>query len=264
MLDNLINDLIIGMSNVSDAYFLVYPDTSITGRSSSKIRIEEQVAEDRFVYRDFDVEFNIEHSVIVQPVDPLNPENGINPENPPEANLDQELLSIDFVSSFNFGSQAISVHNQTYYAKPQRLLNEDGTVNESEERSNYVQISDRRSENERNGWQLAVTQKEQFKGEKNQVLNGASLSLSNQQLVTAQGGTAPSLQVTNPLTLVPGNRRTLILAEREEGTGTWIYRFGNANTAKESVSLTVPKGANPEATTYQTTLIWELSAVPNN
>lgn len=199
----------------------------------------------------------------VSPVDPLDPEIEVDPENKPELPEDQGQLSIDFVSSFNFGSQAISVHDQTYYAQPQRLLNEDGTVNENEERPNYVQISDRRPENDRNGWTLAVTQKEQFKGAENQVLNGASLSLSNQQVITAQGGTAPGLQSV-PCTLVPGKRRTLLHAQGSEGTGTWIYRFGDVDTAGESVALDVPRGANPEATTYSSTLIWELSAVPGN
>ncbi|MGQ4068276.1 BspA family leucine-rich repeat surface protein [Enterococcus mundtii] len=175
---------------------------------------------------------------------------------------DQGLLSIDFVSSFNFGAQAISVHDQTYYAQPQRLLNGDGTVNEIEERPNYVQISDRRPESERNGWELAVTQQEQFKGKGNQVLNGASITLLNQQVVTAQGGTAPELQSVHPL--IPGNRQRLLKAQGSEGMGTWIYRFGDAETAKESVALNIPKGANPEATTYSTKLTWELSRVPDN
>ncbi|MFS1021054.1 WxL domain-containing protein, partial [Enterococcus casseliflavus] len=199
----------------------------------------------------------------VSPVDPLDPEIEVDPENKPDLPEEQGPLSIDFISSFNFGSQAISVHNQTYYAQPQRLLNEDGTVNGSEERPNYVQISDRRPENERNGWELAVTQREQFKGEENQVLNGASFSLSNQQVITAQGGTSPGLQSV-PCTLVPGNRRTLLKAQGSEGTGTWIYRFGDGETAGKSVALNVPRRANPEATTYSTSLIWELSAVPGN
>ncbi|MDB1689568.1 WxL domain-containing protein [Enterococcus casseliflavus] len=205
----------------------------------------------------------VEEKIMVLPVDPLDPETEVSPENKPELPEDQGQLSIDFISSFYFGSQAISVNDQTYYAKPQRLLNEDGTVNESEERPNYVQISDRRSENERNGWELAVTQKEQFTGEENQVLNGASLSLSNQQVITAQGGTAPGLQ-SIPCDLVPGNRRTLLKAQGNEGTGTWIYRFGDGETAGESVALDIPRGSNPEATTYSSTLIWELSAVPDN
>ncbi|MGG5305308.1 hypothetical protein IGK16_002979 [Enterococcus pernyi] len=198
----------------------------------------------------------------VDPVDPLNPEIEVYPENKPDLPEDQGLLSIDFVSSFNFGSQAISIHDQTYYAQPQRLLNEDGTVNENEVRPNYVQISDRRPESERNGWELAVTQQEQFKGKENQVLNGASITLLNQQVVTAQGGTAPELQSVHPL--IPGNRQRLLKAQGSEGMGTWIYRFGDADTAEESVTLNVPKGANPEATTYSTKLTWELSRVPDN
>jgi hypothetical protein len=204
----------------------------------------------------------VEEKKIVSPVDPLDPEIEVDPENTPELPEDQGRLSIDFVSSFTFGPQAISVHDQTYYAQPQRLLNDDGIVNESEERPNYIQISDRRPENERNGWTLAVTQKEQFKGEENQVLNGASLNLSNQQVITAQGGDAPELQSVH--SLIPENRQTLLKASGSEGTGTWIYRFGNGETAGDSVALDVPKGANPEATTYSSTLIWELSAIPGN
>jgi len=199
----------------------------------------------------------------VKPVDPIDPDKEVDPENPPVLPENQGLLSIDFISQFNFGEQVISVQDKTYYAQPQRLLNEDGTVNENEERPNYVQISDRRSENDRNGWTLAVTQKEQFHGAENQVLNGASLSLLNQQLITTQGGTAPGLQSV-PYTLVPGNQRTLLHAQVTEGTGTWIYRFGDGETAGESVTLDVPRGANPESTTYSSTLIWELSAVPGN
>lgn len=132
---------------------------------------------------------------------------------------DQGQLSIDFVSIFNFGPQFISVHDQTYYAEPQRLLNENGTVNETEERPNYVQISDRRSENERNGWELAVTQKEQFRDELNQELFGAKIRLGNQQVLTAQGGTVPGLR-SDLFDLESGNRRVLLRAQGTEGTGT--------------------------------------------
>lgn len=200
----------------------------------------------------------------VSPVDPLDPETEINPENKPQLPEDQGRLSIDFVSQLQFGTQGISVTDQTYYAQPQRLLNEDGTVNETEERPNYVQISDRRPENDRNGWQLAVTQNNPFTSTNNRELNGARLRLTNQQLATAQGGSVPEFQQTNPLALVPGNRRILLMAQGTEGTGTWIYRFGDQETANKSVALDVPKGANPEATRCETTLTWELSAVPDN
>lgn len=200
----------------------------------------------------------------VSPVDPLDPEVEVDLENKPELSEDQGPLSIDFVSSFNFGSQSISVQDQNYYARPQRLLNGDGTVNEDEERPNYVQISDRRSETDRNGWQLSVTQNNQFSSENGKELSGARMRLTNQQIATAQGGTAPSLQQTEPLELVPGSKHVLLRAQGNEGTGTWIYRFGDANTAGNSVVLDVPKEANPEATSYSSTFTWELSSVPAN
>lgn len=200
----------------------------------------------------------------VSPVDPLEPEVEVDPENKPELPEDQGLLSIDFASSLNFGEQTISVQDETYYAQPQRLLNTDGTVNEAEERPNYVQISDRRSENERSGWQLAVTQKEQFQTQEGSELDGARLQFTNQQLATAQGGEEPELLHEDLLTLIPGMKQSLLRATSDNGTGTWIYRFGDRDSAAESVALEVPSGTSPEATGYSTTLIWELSSVPGN
>ncbi|WP_301359285.1 WxL domain-containing protein [Enterococcus spodopteracolus] len=205
-----------------------------------------------------------EELAIVSPVDPLDPETEIDPENKPQLPEDQGRLSIDFVSQFHFGTQGISARDQTYFAQPQRLLNEDGTINETEERPNYIQVSDRRSDTERHGWQLAVTQKTQFENEVGHQLTGSQLRLTNQQLATAQDGIAPELQQTNPLALTPGVKRVLLMAQGDEGQGTWIYRFGDEETASESVALTVPRGATPEATTYKSTLTWELSAVPSN
>ncbi|MDA9428692.1 cell surface protein [Enterococcus mundtii 1A] len=232
---------------------------TIPGYSLTKIPPNETGI---FTREEIEVIYIYELSDLIPPIDPLDPEMEVNPDNKPEIPEGQGRLSIDFVSQFNFGKHNISVQDQTYYAQPQLLLNEDGAVNENEVRPNYVQISDRRPESQRNGWELAVTQQEQFKGKGNQVLNGASITLLNQQVVTAQGGTAPELQSVHPL--IPGNRQTLLKAQGSEGMGTWIYRFGNADTAEESVMLNVPKGSNPEATSYSTKLTWELSSVPDN
>ncbi|AUB51694.1 WxL domain-containing protein [Enterococcus mundtii] len=217
-----------------------------------------------------DVTFEPATTLIVEdvgpfsPVDPLDPELEVEPENKPELPEDQGQLSIDFISSFNFGSQAISVHEQTYYAQPQRLLNEDGTVKENEERPNYVQISDRRPDNGRSGWQLSVTQNGQFSNQNGHELIGSEIQLLNQELVTAQGGTAPALKEETGQKIIPNTKRILLQADEKSGTGTWIYRFGNAETADKSVGLYVPKGTNPEAKEYSTTLTWELSSVPEN
>ena len=206
----------------------------------------------------------VEEKVVMSPVDPLNPKTDVKPENKPEISENQGRLSLDFISQFNFGIQRISNSDQTYYAQPQRLLNEAETVNESEERPNYVQISDRRPDNERNGWQLSVTQNEQFSNQSGHELIGSEIQLFNQELVSAQGGTIPELQEEPVQQILPNTRKVLIQANGESGTGTWIYRLGNQQTADKSVGLYVPKGTNPEATSYSTKLTWELSAVPDN
>ncbi|AVC42349.1 WxL domain-containing protein (plasmid) [Enterococcus gallinarum] len=200
----------------------------------------------------------------VSPVDPLDPEAEVDPENKPELPEDQGPLSIDFISAFNFGSQAISVQSRTYYAQPQQLLNPDGTIIEGEERPNYIQVSDRRAENDRHGWQLAVTQNSQFTNLDDHELAGARLHFSNQQFATAQGGTEPELSHRDGVVLVPGQKTELVTAKGEQGSDTWIYRFGDRASAGESVALEVPPTATPKATTYHTTLTWELSAVPEN
>lgn len=200
---------------------------------------------------------------VPSPLDPINPEEEVNPENPPIIPDNQGLLTIDFVSQFDFGQQLISLSDQTYFAKPQRLLNEDGTINQEEERPNYIQISDRRPEEDRNEWQLSVTQREQFKGEQGQELLGAKLQLMNSEIIGTQGEKVPELQSkTNELQ--PENKKILIKARGDEGKGTWIYRFGNSETARESIALVVPKGSNPQNVNYSTTLTWELSSVPDN
>ncbi|MFW8667092.1 WxL domain-containing protein [Enterococcus entomosocium] len=199
-----------------------------------------------------------------KPKDPLNPTEEVAPENVPELSEEQGLLSIDFVSRFSFGQQGISAQTKNYYAQPQRLLNPDGNVNQEEERPNYVQISDRRSENDRHGWTLSVTQNEQFINPQKHQLRGARIQLANQQLASVQGMGEPDLSQPDGIKLIPGEKTDLMTAKDGQGTGTWIYRFGDAASADKSVVLEVPSSATPQAATYQTTLTWELSAVPGN
>lgn len=197
------------------------------------------------------------------PLDPLDPEVEVDPENHPELPEEQGLISIDFVSQFNFGTKNIATQARTYYADPQRLLNGDGTVNQTEERPNYIQITDRRSIADQGGWELSLRQEEQFKTADGKELLGAQLQFENAELLSTEQNSKPEF-VREAQILLPGVRHQLIIAENAEGQGTWIYRFGNETTGGESVKLEVPKGSNPDAKSYSTTLNWELNAVPGN
>ncbi|CAD5901549.1 conserved exported hypothetical protein [Carnobacterium maltaromaticum] len=197
------------------------------------------------------------------PLDPLNPDLEVDPENKPNLPEEQGQLSIDFISQFNFGTQSISTQDKTYYVNSQRLLNEDGTVNNTEERPNFVQVSDRRPSNQRGGWELSLSQESQFSTSDGKELVGAQLQLANAELISPQENSNPSF-VETLQNLIPGVRQPLIIAEGDEGQGTWVYRFGDSTTGSESVKLQVPKGSNPNAESYSTTLNWELSAIPGN
>lgn len=197
------------------------------------------------------------------PLDPLNPDVEVDPENKPNLPEEQGQLSIDFISQFNFGTQSISTQDKTYYANSQRLLNGDGTVNETDERPNFIQVSDRRSSDQRGGWELSLSQESQFSTSDGKELIGAQLQLANAELISPQENSEPNF-VESLQNLIPGVRQPLIRAEGDEGQGTWIYRFGDSTTGSESVKLQVPKGSNANAESYSTTLNWELSAIPGN
>lgn len=214
-----------------------------------------------------------EETIIVQykyeleqmlPLDPLFPSNVIDPENKPDISNNQGLFSIDFASKIDFGSQAISSQERNYYANAQRLLNEDGTVNEEEKRPNFVQISDRRFEDKQSIWQLAVTQKYQFSTINGQELAGAQIHLENIEAIRLQEGSEVEIQKIDSVALIPNKKSPIFTSLENEGTGTWIFRFGDEMTANESVKLNVPSGANPRAESYTTSLVWELSSVPGN
>ena len=105
----------------------------------------------------------------VNPVDPTDPD-GPNPgTNGP--------LSIDYASSLDFGSIKSRIKNETYYARAQTYLNDDGTA-AMLKTANYVQVTDNRGNNA--GWRLTVKQNGQFKNENtlNQELTGSVIKLT--------------------------------------------------------------------------------------
>lgn len=197
------------------------------------------------------------------PLDPLFPDQSIDPENKPNLPVDQGLFSIDFASQIRFGKNRLSLTESFYEAAPQRILNEDGSINEQEVRPNYVQISDRRSNNDRTNWQLSVRQSEGFFTDSGEELLGAQVRFENQKLTSAKGNVSEELQPDHTTTLIPGERQVLFEIPEDEDSDTWFYLLGDENTAGNSVILDIPMGSNPQAENYTTRFTWEISTVPS-
>lgn len=199
------------------------------------------------------------------PVDPLEPDVEVNPENPPVIPENQGLLSLDFVSQFRFGQVPIRSTKGTYHALPQQMIPAEGAT-ETKERPNYVQITDQRKDVEETGWRLSATLDSQgFRNEDNEPLIGAQISLANQRLMTTSENSNASMPelstVKDSVTLAPGEAQPLLTGD-SQSTGTWVYRFGDQETAATSVTLEVPAGANPKLGRYRATIEWSLSSVP--
>lgn len=174
-----------------------------------------------------------------KPVIPTDPDDHENPKPGP--------LSIDYVSNLYFGEQKTTGSEMTYHAELDHMKDSTG---KDIDRPNFVQVTDKRGSNA--GWNLTVTQDSQFKNGDNE-LAGATLKLDNATLSTANDGTAPSAAPTT-LELSVGTAVTVMSAKADEGTGTWLDRFGkDEEEGKTSVSLTVPgdtkkfKGNMPQA-----------------
>lgn len=203
-----------------------------------------------------------ETSVIVDgvdPRDPLNPDVDVDPDNRPTLPENQGLISIDFISQFDFGHVPIRSSQAYYPALPQKLRNaEDDPA--GVERPNYVQISDRREES--TGWTLSARLDEAgFVSEEGHQLRGVQLLLNNIRMATTSSNTSSAPTYWESRELNAG-RQILAKAEEGQGSGTWIQRFGDGETMDQSVMLEVPVSATPQATSYTGIIHWELSFVP--
>lgn len=163
-------------------------------------------------------------------------------------------LTLDFVSSFDFGTHPISVDNEVYTAAPQKL--DDGR-----EVPNYAQVTDLRGSAA--GWTLSVQQKGQFVSVKEgSELEGAQIKFTNGQV--ASESTSTPKDVANSAELAPGVTEKLVFSNIGEGTGTWVYGLGDDATKGSSVELAVPGKSFKAADAYKTVLTWSLSDVPTN
>jgi hypothetical protein len=199
----------------------------------------------------------------IKPLDPLLPDptkpvipiDPTDPAGPPVGTGDS--LSLDFASSFQFGSQAISTKDEMYTALPQEYNDFAGVKKKG---PNYVQITDVRGTGA--GWQLSVKQNGQFQTAQSQELKGAKLTFKNGEMISnLSNAYAPLANGTFELPL--DTEVDVVTAANDKGIGTWLYRFGSdQSTGSSSIQLTVPGSSVKYAKKYQTSLTWSLKNVP--
>lgn len=194
----------------------------------------------------------------VNPIDPVNPDpdNPITPDDPDDhEDPTSGPLSIDYVSNLRFGEQKTTGTDTTYYAQLDHITDSKGV---STDRPNFVQVTDKRGSNA--GWHLTVTQDAQFKSGQEE-LNGAVLTLDHATLATPNDGKAPT--ASQNISLTPGKASDVLDAKADQGTGTWLNRFGNdEEEGKSSVSLSVPGKTKKVQGEYKTSLTWTLTDSP--
>lgn len=187
------------------------------------------------------------------PVDPVDPEDPDNPGGNPGTG-ENGPLSLDYASSFDFGTNNVPTKDETYTAK-----SDNGS-------SNYVQVTDQRAGGPK-GWTLTVAENDQLKSDSGDTLTGAELLLGSGSVKTTSGNetngnnTVTSSTNTTPLS-TNGATSTVMSAKAGGGFGTWLDVFGKADDS--SVKLNVPVSAHPDAANYSTNLTWTLNDTPGN
>ncbi|WP_285141892.1 WxL domain-containing protein [Lactococcus petauri] len=194
----------------------------------------------------------------VNPIDPMDPdpEKPITPTDPDDHERPTAgPLSIDYVSNLRFGEQKTTGTDMIYHAQLDEIIDSEG---ETISRPNFVQVTDKRGSNA--GWHLTVTQDGQFKSGANE-LAGAVLTLDNATLSTPNGGIEPT--ASQAIALTPGSASDVLDAKEDQGTGTWLNRFGaDEEEGKSSVTLSVPGKTKKVQGEYKTSLTWTLTDTP--
>lgn len=219
-------------------------------------------------------------------IDPEHPELIVNPGEGPSTT---GSLRIDYISSLNFGSENLNKAGRKFSSLAQLFLDDTSA------RGYFVQISDFRPDD---GWELQLTQKNQFNSSivqdaNNRSLKGAILSFDKGWANT--NGTSKAPLVTRDAVSLESldMAYTIATAGSNEGKGSWTIAFGSSESNPQekettltpfkdkngnavinqqyekpeyknsAISLTVPKETKIYPVEYSTTLQWTLLAGPN-
>lgn len=206
----------------------------------------------------------------------------IPPVTNPDVDIDVEVpgttgpLSIVKAAKMNFGKQVISNQDQTYnmVAEMQQKSNTTGDENKVPYVS-FAQVQDLRGTND--GWDLKVSMSNFTSNTQNSVLTGAQITFVDSaiQYAGTDQGNAPTAH-TDGLTIFPnGAAQSVMTATQGKGAGASSVVWGNQATLtaqfedndidvveNSSIQLSVPGSTAKDATTYTSTLTWELTVTP--
>lgn len=188
----------------------------------------------------------------VAPVDPTDPTNPLfppgptDPTDPPTGNTGS--LTLDYVSSVQFGSNEISTTTQVYSSKSKK---------------GFIQVSDRRGTGD--GW--TVTAKaSKFSNGTTDTLPGSVLTFKNGEVVSTSTSQSPIPEQTITLNTDGSSISKIVSAKSGSGLGTWVTRWlGQEPEVIEGennkITLTIPAGSATVGN-HEATITWTLTDAP--
>ena len=213
------------------------------------------------------------------PLEVLPPETEPGVTIPPEVEGTTGPLSIVKAATMNFGSQVISNQDQTYnmVAEVANLADGSGQV----PYVSFAQVQDVRGTNE--GWDLQVSLSDFTSNTQNNVLTGAEIEFVDSRIQYEGTNTenSPTAHAAG-LTLLPnGAARSVMTAAQGQGAGASSVVWGDqadlmAQFEAEgfdpetgvvengAIQLSIPGSTAKDATTYTSTLTWELTSTPGD
>lgn len=212
-----------------------------------------------------------EDTVVNPPVD--EPDVTIPPVVGPDGE-NKGPLTIAYVPTMNFGSQVISNQDQTYsmIAELQKTAEDDLVPYVS-----FAEVQDTRGTNA--GWNLHVKLSPFESKTQNNVLTGAKITLRDPQLnyLGSNQNNRPAIHENN-LELIPDAGSVPIMTAADtKGAGSSAVVWGDQKdldrqaedeeisiVRNHAIVLSVPGTTTKDATTYEATLTWELTALPDN
>lgn len=208
---------------------------------------------------------NDPHSPL-NPLTPFDPDSGKqNNVEPKDGNTNSSdtrgnQLTLDYAPSFRFGTnnKITSGAHDTIFAQALTIDDKGTTV------PNYAQVTDLR-DSKTSGWQLKVTQDDDWTSTSGETIAGAEIKFRNvQDAISGQKANFAKPTTNKTVTITKGKSIELMNASSSSDTasrngyGSWMYVIGDDNNKSSSVELSIPDNAVLSADTYKTNLTWSL------